>query len=61
MHGATADILLDKVSVYLLHALFLAREDYNTLLLCLEYLTQDAILLLGIAHISRLLYLLSRP
>ena len=60
MHGTTADILLDEVSVYLLHTLFLAREDYDTLLLCLENFTQNAILLLLIAHISRLLNLLCR-
>lgn len=60
MHGTTADILLDEISVYLLHTLLLAREDYDTLLLSLEDFTQDAILLPLIAHISRLLYFLCR-
>ena len=52
MHGTTIDILLDEVSVYLLYTLLLAREDYDTLLLCLEDFTQNTILLLLIAHIS---------
>ncbi len=60
MHGATADILLDEGSVYLLYTLLLAREDYDALLLGLEDFTQDAFLLLLIANVCRLMNLLGR-